>query len=97
MNHYYSLARIEEKHGNLGSALLFYLTSFCETYNAGCLYYPIGATNKIRRLQLNLGLTDDELYSMVRSYGPLTDQECRYLLRYSISGCITGIHAILRN
>lgn len=92
---YFELARSEEKAGSDCSALLLYLSSFCDSFNSGIRYYPTGAIAKIRMLQLKLGLSDTELSDLVHSYGPLTDSECRALLTYSINGCIPGIQSIL--
>lgn len=92
---YFELARSEEEAGNYCSALLFYLSSFCDSFNSGTGDYPVGTTAKIRMLQLKLGLSDSELSDLVHSYGPLTDSECRALLTYSISGCIPGIQSVL--
>lgn len=92
---YFELARSEEKVGNDCSALLLYLSSFCDSFNSGTMDYPVGATAKIRMLQFKLGLSDDELSDLVHSYGPLTDFECRTLLTYSINGYIPGIQSIL--
>lgn len=93
-NYYFELARIEEKGGNNSAALLFYLSSFCDSFNSGCAY-PCGAVEKIRRLQLLFDLTDSELFNMVRSYGPLTDQECQQLLYFCIHGYLSGIKTVL--
>lgn len=93
--HYFELARSEEKAGNDCAALLLYLSSFCDSFNSGTRDYPTGAIAKIRMLQFTLGLSDNELSSLVHSYGPLTDSECRTLLTYSIKGCISGIQSVL--
>ena len=92
---YFGLARSEEKSGNDAAALLLYLSSFCDSFNSGTQTYPIGATSKIRKLQNCLSLSDFQLLNMVRSYGPLTDQECQQLLYFSIHGNIAGIRTTL--
>lgn len=92
---YFELARTEETAGNRCAALLFYLSSFCDTFNSGATEYPCGTINKIRTLQTSLGLTDEQLLDCVRSYGPLSDIECRNLLHYSIYGCLSGIKSTL--
>lgn len=94
VNQYYELARSEEVSGNMSAALIFYISSFCDSFNS-CADYPIGTTEKIRRLQLFFGLTDSELLAMVYSYGPLTNEECRHLLYFSILGSLSGINAVL--
>lgn len=92
---YFQLARNEETLGRTGSALLFYLSSFCEHFNSCLDGYPSGTIEKIRRLQKHTGISDHNLLSMVRSYGPLTDDECRHLLYYSIYNYLPGIDAVL--
>jgi len=92
---YFELARKEELNGHQASALLFYLSSFCASFNSKDAQYPYQATEKIRRLQLVLKLPDAELLGMVRSYGPLTDADCRDLLKYSINGNLSEIQAVL--
>lgn len=94
-NKYFRLARTEEKAGCDCAALLFYLSSFCDSLNSGIDKYPYGTVAKIRRLQLALSIPDQQLFDMVRSYGPLTDLECRYLLYFSIYGYVAGINAVL--
>lgn len=92
---YFQLARNEEKQGRSSSALLFYLSSFCEHFNSCLDSYPTGTVEKIRRLQLQIGISDFYLLSLVSSYGLLTNNECRYLLYYSIYGYLSGINAVL--
>jgi hypothetical protein len=91
---YFRLARGEERSGNFGAALLLYLSSFCSACNSGSLY-PCGSVAKIRKMQLALNLPDGQLQGMVRSYGPLSDQDCRLLLERSIRGDAAGIRAML--
>lgn len=91
---YFDLARTEEKSGNDCSALILYLFSFCSSFNSGG-EYPYGTIAKIRTLQKQLDISDDLLTDSVRSYGPLSDAECRNLLLCSIEGNLTGIRAIL--
>lgn len=93
---YFRLARKEERSGNLAPALIFYISSFCASCNTGH-EHSAGTVAKIRRLQVHFGLNDAELCQMVRSYGILTDLECRYLLCFAISGNISGIHAVMSN
>lgn len=92
---YFNLARAEEKAGNISVALLFYLSSFCAGFNCHPPQYPHQETEKIRRLQLRLGIPDNQLFSMIRSYGSLSDRQCQQLLRYSLDGNISGISAVL--
>ena len=92
---YFELGRSEEKAGHESSAIIFYLSSFCATYNQTTGTHPCGAVAKIRKLQLSLGLTDEQLFDMVRSYGALTDLQCQYLLYYAISGFVPGINTVL--
>lgn len=92
---YFELARSEEKAGNDCAALLFYLSSFCDSFNSGAKDYPYGTVAKIRMLQNRLSLPDQFLFSLMHSYGPLLDAECQELLSNSISGDIAGINAIL--
>lgn len=92
---YFDLALTEEKAGNAGAALLFYLSSFCDSFNTCTTDYPCGTVSKIRILQNQLGLSDVQLLNLVHSYGPLSDAECQKLLSYSIYGCITDIKATL--
>lgn len=92
---YFELARAEETSGNKCAALLFYLSSFCDSFNSSPEDYPCGTVAKIQDLQNCLSLSDMQLFSLVHSYGPLSDTECQKLLSYSIHGCITGIKAIL--
>lgn len=91
---YFNLARGEEKAGNAPAALLFYLSSFAAAYNASA-GHPIGTVAKIRSLQGILGLGDSQLCQMVRSYGPLSDEECQHLLYFALYGHVGGINAIL--
>lgn len=92
---YFELARSEEISGNESAALLFYLSSFCDSFNSASEDYPCGTISKIQSLQNRLSLSDLQLLSLVHSYGPLSDAECQRLLSYSIYGCVTGIKAIL--
>lgn len=92
---YFELARREELNDRQVSALLFYLSSFCASFNSENAQYPYQATEKIRRLQLALELPDAELLGMIHSYGPLTDADCRDLLKYSIDGNLSKIQAVL--
>ncbi len=92
---YFDLAHAEEINGNESAALLFYLSSFCDSFNSASEDYPCGAVAKIRSLQNRLSLSDLQLLSLVHSYGPLSDAECQKLLFYSIYGCVTGIKTIL--
>ena len=92
---YFQLARNEEKAGNECAALLFYLSSFCDSFNSGTREYPFGTVAKIRILQNRLALSDLRLTELVHSYGPLTDAECQKLLSYSIHGCLSGIKTTL--
>lgn len=92
---YFELARSEEKAGNECAALLFYLSSFCDSFNSGTQDYPCGTVAKIRLLQNRLLLPDQLLFSLVHSYGPLSDAECQELLSDSINGNIAGINATL--
>lgn len=94
---YFQLARKEEKQGKHSAALLLYLSSFCEHFNSCLDGYPSGTIEKIRRLQLQIGISDYHLLSLIRSYGFLTDNECRQLLYFSIHGFVSGIDAILHN
>ena len=92
---YFELARSEEKNGNDCAALLFYLSSFCDSFNSRTKDYPYSAVAKIRMLQNRLSLSDQFLMHLMHSYGPLSDAECRKLLSDSISGDIAGINSIL--
>ncbi len=92
---YFKLALSEEKAGNECASLLFYLSSFCESFNSDSKDYPYGTVAKIRILQNRLSLPDQFLFDLVHSYGPLSDTECQELLSASISGDIIGINAIL--
>lgn len=94
-NQYFKLARAEEATGNECSALLLYLSSFCDSFNSGAKDYPCGAIAKIRCLQNHLAISDLQLMKLVHSYGPLTDAECQKLLSYSIHGCLSGIKTTL--
>lgn len=88
---YFKLARAEEKADNECAALLFYLSSFCDSFNSGAKDYPCGTVAKIRMLQNRLSLSDQFLFGLMHSYGPLSDTECRELLSDSIKGDIAGI------
>ncbi len=92
---YFELAHAEETRGNESAALLFYLSSFCDSFNSASRDYPCGTVAKIRNLQNQLSLSDLQLLSLVHSYGPLSDAECQKLLSYSIYGCVTGIKSVL--
>ena len=91
---YFTLARNEEKAGNKPAALNFYLSSFCASCNLGEARQA-GTVEKIRRLQTALSIPDDQLFEMVRSYGVLSDSECRNLLFFAINGYTSGIHSVL--
>ncbi len=93
-NHYFTLAHNEEKAGNEPAALLLYLSSFCDSFNSGDTR-PCGTVAKIRMLQNSLSISDQQLYDMLHSYGPLSDAECRNLLSDSIIGNLAGINATL--
>lgn len=93
-NCYFTLALNEEKAGNEPAALLLYLSSFCDSFNSGDIQ-PCGTVAKIRMLQNLLSIPDQQLYTMLHSYGPLSDSECRKLLSYSINGNLSGIKATL--
>lgn len=90
---YFDLARSEEKAGNECAALLFYLSSFCDSFNSGTQDYPYGTVAKIRMLQNRLSLPDQFLFGLIHSYGPLSDSECQELLSDSIGVTIAGIKA----
>ena len=90
---YFELARSEEKAGNECAALLFYLSSFCDSFNSGTQDYPYGTVAKIRMLQNRLSLPDQFLFGLIHSYGPLSDSECQELLSDSIGVTIAGIKA----
>ena len=92
---YFELAHAEETNGNESAALLFYLSSFCDSFNSASRDYPCGTVAKIRSLQNRLSLSDLQLLSLVHSYGPLSDTECQKLLSYSIYGYVTEIKTIL--
>jgi len=92
---YFELAHAEETSGNEGAALLFYISSFCDSFNSAYRDYPCGTVAKIRSLQNRLSLSDLQLLSLVHSYGSLSDAECQKLLSYSIYGCVTVIKAVL--
>ena len=92
--HYFYLARTEEKHNNLASALLLYLSSFCACYNSNDGVHPCGAVAKISKLQREYNLSDFELSSLVKSYGPLSDHDCSLLLIYAIQGNLSGIRLV---
>ena len=92
---YFKLARSEEKAGNECAALLFYLSSFCESFNSSAKDYPYVTVAKIRMLQNRLSLPDQFLFDLMHSYGPLSDAECQELLSASIYGNITSVNAIL--
>lgn len=92
---YFELAKNQEAAKHQASALLMYLSSFCASFNSGEYQYPYQTTEKIRRLQHKLSLSDAELLDMVHSYGPLTDPECRLLLLCCIYGNLSGINSIL--
>lgn len=92
---YFELGHSEETSGNESAALLFYLSSFCDSFNSASKDYPCGTVAKIRNLQNRLSLSDLQLLSLVHSYGPLSDAECQKLLSYSIYGCVSEIKAIL--
>ena len=92
---YFKLAHAEEISGNESAALLFYLSSFCDSINSASGDYPCGTVAKIRRLQTRIALTDLQLLPLVHSYGPLSDAECQKLLSYSIYGCVTEMRAVL--
>lgn len=92
---YFELARSEEKAGNECAALLFYLSSFCDSFNSGTQDYPYGTVAKIRMLQNRLSLPDQFLFGLMHSYGPLSDAECQKLLSDSINGDIAGINTTI--
>ena len=83
---YFELAHSEEINGNKSAALLFYLSSFCDSFNSTSGDYSCGTVAKIRSLQNRLSLSDLQLLSLVHSYGPLSDAECQKLLSYSTYG-----------
>lgn len=92
---YFYLAQTEEKSGNECAALLFYLSSFCDSFNSNTKDYPYNTVFKIRSLQNHLALSDLQLMELTHSYGPLTDAECQKLLLYSIHNCMSEIKAFL--
>lgn len=92
---YFALGQFEEKAGRSSSALLYYISSFCASYNQNVNSHPCGAVAKIRMLQKSLAISDSQLLGMVRSYGVLSDAECQSLLYYAICGFLPGICTIL--
>lgn len=92
---YFELARNEEGAGNECAALLFYISSFCDSFNSGARNFPCGAVAKIQKLQNRLSIPELQLMELVRSYGPLSDAECQKLLTYSLHGSISDIKTTL--
>lgn len=92
---YFELAHNEEVSGNECSALLLYLSSFCDSFNSGARDFPCGTVAKIQKLQNCLSISELQLLELVHSYGPLSDAECQELLTYSIYGSLAGIKATL--
>lgn len=92
---YFELARNEEVAGNECAALLFYISSFCDSFNSGARNFPCGTVAKIQKLQNRLSIPELQLLELVRSYGPLSDAECQELLTYSLHGSIAGIKSTL--
>lgn len=90
---YFHLARKSEKEGMPSAALLQYISSLLSGFHSGNL--PYQAAEKIRRLQRVLRLSDDELLSCVHSYGTFSDFDCRSLVRFAITGNLSGIKDIL--
>ena len=91
----YQLAREQETKGCYPSALLFYLSAFTSCCNHGW-NYPSGITEKISRLKSKLAISNNELLSMVLSYGPVSTEDCRLLLMYSLEGNIIEIKKTLQ-
>ena len=83
---YFILARNEERSGNNAAALLVYISYFCDRCNYGFWHLSYNVVAKIRKLQIQLMLTDPELFELIHSYGPLSDYECKELLNASICG-----------
>lgn len=92
---YFELARTEERDGNEGAALLLYLSSLSAGFNSDVRSCPVGTVSKIRKMQMQLSLSDFQLLSLIHSYGPLTVRECQKLLYFSIRGDISGIKTTL--
>lgn len=90
---YFCLAREEEKSGQNEAALLHYLSSLFSALHSGKLSYQ--ATEKIRRLQKKLLLSDEQLLSCVSSYGDFSEADCRKLLYFSIAGNLIEIERTL--
>lgn len=92
---YFELAHTEEISGNDCAALLLYLSAFCNSFNSDAKDLPCGTIAKIQRLQNRLSISNLQLLELVHSYGPLSNDECRKLLTYSIQGYLAGIKTIL--
>lgn len=90
---YFRIAREEEKSDQPEAALFHYIFSLLSGLCSGEL--PYQATEKIRRLQKRLFLSDEQLLSCVHSYGVFSDSDCRKLLRFSIAGNLIGIKNVL--
>ena len=90
---YFRIAREEEKSDQPEAALLHYISSLLSGLCSGELSYQ--ATEKIRRLQKSLLLSDEQLLLCVHSYADFTVSDCRELLRFSIAGNLAGIKDIL--
>ena len=93
MTKYFEQARQNEKTDNLSSALLFYLSSFCEDANNHL--FDAGTVNKIRNLQVALGITDSDLCQMPCSYGSLSTDKCQQLLFFALHNDTEQMHRIL--
>lgn len=90
---YFHIAREEEKNDQLEAAFIHYISSLLSGLCSGEL--PYQATEKIRRLQNRLLLSDKQLLSCVHSYGAFSATDCRELLRFSIAGDLVRIENIL--
>ena len=92
---YFAQALSEETTADDLPALLHYLAAFCDSMNSGTPETSYRSVNKIRKLQLRIGISDRVLLDLVHSYGPLNDNECQNALAASINGDLETIHTIL--
>lgn len=85
-NEYYSQARREESRGNKEAALLLYLSAAYASFSGNVVPPPVGAINKIARLQKELLISDTLLSGLMRSYSGLSDEMCGEMLMASLRG-----------
>ena len=82
---YLASAQSEEACEEDAAAILHYLAAFCHSVNGGDFGRAIPLSERIRQLQLRIGIDDQELIALTYSDGLGGTDECRSVLSKLIS------------